>query len=94
MGLISSIRKNKIGHKSRSSVHTNKVLLNGKSVWRGRRITICSTCAKSSVCKHTHSTRLCTTAGQLYDAKQEYKHKFMGNYLFIRYLKKESKSNL
>lgn len=75
------------------SRHTNMVVIDGVSINKNARITICVLCAKTlysntSHCKCVRNQRICTSAGYWVKIKKKYMYKVMGHYRLVLYIRK------
>ena len=66
----------------------SKVVIDGFSIHRNRRVTICATCVKTVCTNKKHVRRLCTSAGYWFDLKKKYNYKIMGHYRLSIWIRK------
>lgn len=67
-----------------------KVMIDGFAIYRNRRVTICSLCARTKGCSCDRSRSVCTSAGYWVELKKKYRWKIMGRYRLSLYIQKEA----
>ena len=82
-----NIFKVKVENTKKKKEKDTNVTLDGVSFKRDSRVNICAKCGKLLCYKHNHRY-ICTSAGNWYNIKKEYKYKVLGKYRLKLYIKK------
>ena len=81
---IFKIKRDKSTQKKKE---TQKVILEGLSLKKNSKVSICVKCGKLLCNKHNHQY-MCTSAENWYNIKKKYKYKVLGNYRLKLYIRK------
>lgn len=89
MGIMLVKTKNifKIKKTEKTQKKEETVILDGCSLKKDSRVTICIKCGKLLCHTHNHQY-MCTSAQNWYNIKKKYKYKFLGNYRLKLYIRK------
>ncbi len=89
MGIMLVKTKNifKIKKAEKTQKKKERVILDGCSLKKDSRVTICIKCGKLLCHKHNHQY-MCTSAQNWYNIKKKYKYKVLGNYRLKLYIRK------
>lgn len=87
MGIMLVKTKNIFKIKKDEKNTKETVILDGCSLKKDSRVTICIKCGKLLCHKHNHQY-MCTSAQNWYNIKKKYKYKVLGNYRLKLYIRK------